>query len=344
MLDHKTKTDDTLLYDELQAELEAARRELEETRMLLDQSRQELERLTQRNAAVSARLQQVQAGIGSLPPSEVKAAYDAALEAQGRLFVLRGRLDQLQAEESRLGKLVSWLERLAPLVSAPKSKTHSEAVGMVEMVIQAQEAERARLARQMHDEPAQALSNFILQAEIAQRLFDLDPVKAREELNALKTAAGATFQKVRDYIFELRPMMLDDLGLGPTLARYAETVRERSGADVRLACRGLEGRLEPYQEVMLFRAVQELVGNALRHGGASEVKVQVDVVDPEVRVWVEDNGKGFEAREAFDKGLGLKLIRDRVEMLGGSLDVHTSAGQGSRIAFRMPALRSRVIA
>jgi two-component system, NarL family, sensor histidine kinase DegS len=340
MLDRKTKTDNILLYDELQADLEAARRELEETRMLLDQSRQELERLTQRNAAVSARLQQVQAGIASLPPSEVKSAYDAALEAQGRLFVLRGRLAQLQAEESRLGKLVSWLERLAPAVAAPKSQTASAAAGTVEMVIQAQEAERARLARQMHDEPAQALSNFILQAEIAQRLFDLDPVKAREELNALKTAAGATFQKVRDYIFELRPMMLDDLGLGPTLARYAETVREGNGADIRLACTGLDQRLEPYQEVMLFRAVQELVGNALRHGGASEVKIQVDVVGSEVRVRVEDNGKGFDTKEAFEKGLGLKLVRDRVEMLGGSLDLHAASGQGTQVGFRMPALRS----
>jgi two-component system, NarL family, sensor histidine kinase DegS len=340
MLDHKTKTDDPLLYDELQTDLESARRELEETRLLLDQSRQELERLTQRNAAVTARLQQVQAGIGSLPPSEVKAAYDAALEAQGRLFVLRGRLAQLQAEESRLGKLVSWLERLAPLVSAPKSKTHSEAAGTVEMVIQAQEAERARLARQMHDEPAQALSNFILQAEIAQRLFDLDPIKAREELNTLKAAAGATFQKVRDYIFELRPMMLDDLGLGPTLARYAETTRERSGADVRLACSGLEGRLEPYQEVMLFRAGQELVGNSLKHGGATQVKVQVDVVGAEVRVRVEDNGKGFDIKEAFEKGLGLKLVRDRVEMLGGSLDLYAASGQGAQVGFRMPALIS----
>ena len=86
---------------------------------------------------------------------------------------------------------------------------------MIVRVVEAQEAERQRLSRQIHDGPAQALSNFILQTEIAMRLFDIDTERARAELQSLKTSATSTFQKVRDFIFDLRPMMLDDLGLVP---------------------------------------------------------------------------------------------------------------------------------
>ena len=96
----------------------------------------------------------------------------------------------------------------------------------------------------MHDGPAQALSNFILQTEIALRLFDMDQEKAREELVNLKNTATSAFQQVRDFVFELRPMMLDDLGLVPTLKRYVEAFKEQTNTNVRLAVSGVERRLE----------------------------------------------------------------------------------------------------
>ena len=98
----------------------------------------------------------------------------------------------------------------------------------METVINSQEAVRQRLSRQMHDGPAQTLSNFIVQTEIAARLFDLDPKRAREELDNLKLVAMQAFQKMRSFIFELRPMMLDDLGLFPTLKRYVDSFKEQS--------------------------------------------------------------------------------------------------------------------
>jgi two-component system sensor histidine kinase DegS len=214
----------------------------------------------------------------------------------------------------------------------------------VEMMVQGQEAERQRLARQMHDEPAQALSNFILQTEIAMRLFDIDQSKAKDELVSLKTSATTTFQKIRDFIFELRPMMLDDLGLTPTLNRYVEAFKEQSGLDVRLTITGLDQRLEPYLEVMIFRAIQELLGNASRHSQANQIKVQVDSSDVDVRVSVEDNGKGFDANMGLEHGMGIKLIRERVEMLNGKMDVDSVIGQGTRIIFQIPAVKTKVFA
>jgi two-component system sensor histidine kinase DegS len=322
-------------------ELEETNRALREVTLMIEQSQGELTKITQRNAAISSHLQQVQKQ--GIEIEELKMAYDSALDVQQRLFVMRSQLEKLQNDKSHLEKYKVILENTnsklgeAPNSSAPVTGVKSQLAG-IEMIVNAQEAERQRLSRQMHDGPAQALSNFILQTEIAMRLLDIDPAQAKEELGNLKTSAMTTFQKVRNFIFELRPMMLDDLGLTPTLKKYADAFKEQAGLDVSLTVTGTERRLEPYLEVMIFRAVQELLGNASRHSQASMVKVKVDLGNDLVRVSVDDNGKGFDPetlREA--NNLGLKLIRERAEMLGGNFEIDSAAGSGTRISFSVPA-------
>jgi two-component system sensor histidine kinase DegS len=189
----------------------------------------------------------------------------------------------------------------------------------------------------MHEGPAQALSNFILKTEIAMRLLEIDPVQARNELNNLKISAMSTFQKVRNFIFELRPMMLDDLGLGPTIRRYADSFKEQAGVDVNLMISGNERRLESYVEVMVFRSMQELLSNAVHQNQATLVKIQVDMGDTAIRLSLDDNGKGFNTDSlAKESNLGLKLIKDRVEMLGGNLDIDTAPARGARVTLTIP--------
>jgi two-component system sensor histidine kinase DegS len=205
------------------------------------------------------------------------------------------------------------------------------------MLVNVQEAERQRLSRQMHDGPAQALSNFILQTEIAMRLFDIDAVQARAELGSLKVAAMSTFQKVRNFIFELRPMMLDDLGLAPTLTRYADMFKEQAGVEVNVTVTGSERRMESYVEVMVFRAMQELLSNAVDQNQATLVKIQLDLGDTNVKLSMDDNGKGFDT-DALGKeeNLGLKLIKERSEMLGGTFEINSSPGKGARVTLSIP--------
>ena len=325
-----------------QSELKETQRALREVTLMIEQSQGELSKITQRNAAISSHLQQVQKQGASV--DELKMAYDSALEVQQRLFVMRGQLEKLQNDKIHLEKYTSVLEKAVSgkdestaSLSASSATIKSQMTG-IEMIVNAQEAERQRLSRQMHDGPAQALSNFILQTEIAMRLLDIDPAQARSELSSLKTAAMTTFQKVRNFIFELRPMMLDDLGLVPTIKRYIDTFKEQTGLEVNLAVSGKERRLEPYVEVMIFRSMQELLGNAVRHSQATHVKVQLDMGDASVKVSVDDNGKGFDT-EIIKQGnsLGLKLIQERAEMLGGTFESDSVIGKGTRIAFSVPA-------
>ena len=323
------------------AELDQSERALKEITLMLEQSQIDLRKLTQRNTAITAHLQQVQAQMDTLPRTDIRMAYDSALDAQQRLLLTRGQLEKLQSDQSYLQRYINLVNRSTKLFEGSRPSQPVKAgiaSNTLEMTVNAQEAERQRLSRQMHDGPAQALSNFILQTEIAMKLFDIDQVKAREELNSLKMAAMSTFQKVRNFIFELRPMMLDDLGLVPTVKRYSDTFKEQTGIEPSLAISGTERRLQPYLEVMIFRALQELLGNVAKHSQATQVKVQLSLDEISARLYVEDNGKGFNP-ETFAEagGLGLKLIRERVELLGGKLDIDSGVGRGSRISFQIPA-------
>ncbi len=324
---------------DIQEQLDQSRRELREIEMMLEQSQVEVDKLAQRNTSITSHLQQIQANFDNMPRSDIRTAYDAALDAQQRLVTMRGQLEKLQSDRTHLDRYKKILEQVQNAIEGgpPETTSSTGTFASAEMMIQAQEAERQRLSRQMHDGPAQALSNFILQTEIAMRLFEVDQEKARDELGNLKMAATNTFQRVRDFIFDLRPMMLDDLGLAPTVRRYTDAFKEKSGIDVSVTVSGAERRLESYLEVLVFRAIQDLLNNVAQHSQATQVKVQIDMGESEIRASVDDNGKGFDTQELGQQsGLGLKLIKERVEMLGGQFEIDSAIGQGTRIGVRVP--------
>src|SRR5512139_1061088 len=230
---------------DLAAELEETKRALHEVTLMIEQSQGELSKLAQRNAAITSHLQQLQKQAGQQSVEDIRMAYDSALDAQQRLFVMRGQLEKLQSDKRHLEKYMRVLEHTGPKAENPVALLPAGGKGpmdSIEMIVNAQEAERQRLSRQMHDGPAQALSNFILQTEIAMRLLDADPARAKDELGNLKIAAMNTFQKVRNFIFELRPMMLDDLGLVPTIRKYVDAFKEQTGLEVNLNVAGNDRR------------------------------------------------------------------------------------------------------
>jgi two-component system sensor histidine kinase DegS len=340
---------------ELESEYEQAQKTLKEIDMMLDQSQSELSKLIQRNTSASTHLQQIQNQFDTVPRIDIKQAYNSALDSQQRMLVMRSQLEKLQNDQSNLKKRVMLIDEIRqffpdqPLIGKTSKITSlgstgsNEGLSVLEMMINSQETERQRLSRQMHDGPAQALSNFIVQTEIASRLFEIDKEKAKNELENLKGAAMSTFQKVRNFISELRPMMLDDLGLMPTFKKYVDIFKEQHGVDVNLTINGQDRRLESYLEVMIFRALQELMGNAVRHNQDQPVKVQLNVQialdENQIKVAVSDNGKGFNPDDLKTvSGLGLKLIRDRVEMLGGFFDLDTSVDQGCRVSLTVPII------
>lgn len=331
------------LLEEARLELESTQRELRDIKLTLNQSRSELDKLTQRNAQIAAQLRQMQPNLENLPRADIKAAYEAAQDAQQRLFAMRSQVERLQADQNSLDRLADYLKKtVATLEGLTASARPAQAGGdkpMVARIVEAQETERQKLSRQIHDGPAQALSNFVLQSEIAMRLFEKDPALARAELANMKTAATTTLQKIRDFIFDLRPMMLDDLGLAPTVKRYVDAFKDKSGIPTTLTITGAERRLESVREVMIFRGLQELLSNVRNHAQATEVRVTLDTDDIRVRAIVEDNGKGFNPESLTDgkqKTIGLSALKERIELLGGALELDSQPGQGTRVVMDVP--------
>jgi two-component system, NarL family, sensor histidine kinase DegS len=337
-------TDD--YQEKLIAEYQATKAALNEISATLNQSQNELNRLMQIKANVTAQLQQLSGDSDSISKADIRNAFNSALDAQQRLLVMRGQLDKIQEQKNGLQKYVSMLESMISYLKNGDSQVQSvhentDRVAMLEMLITSQESERQRLSRQMHDGPAQALSNFIVQSEIATRMYEIDPNKVKDELEKLKTSAMNTFQKIRSFISELRPMMLDDLGLVPTIKRYVSNLKEQTGVDINLVVTGTYRRLKPYIEVYLFRAMQELIGNAIKHNLDNVSKIKIDVnlyiENALIKVDIKDNGKGIKQMEMNSSGgLGLKLIRERAQLLGGSLEIVSSETTGTEITLTIP--------
>ena len=335
-------------------EYEKIQKELKEVDILIKQSTTEVEKLAQRNAQLTNKLRSMEANIDTVPRQDIKEIYNAAQEAQMRLFMMRGQVEQLQSRQEHMKKFSESLKQILDvsqgIVATADGGGHahrssnggeSEGSGIVK-IINAQESERQRLANQLHDGPAQSLTNLILQAEICERLLGNDPNRAKSELTELKQAVTNTFQKVREFIFDLRPMMLDDLGLNPTLKKSVEDFEQKSGLACNLTISGKDQRLPPHVEVTIFRVVQELLKNIRNHAQATHIQIALNVTDDKATVAVEDDGSGFDVNEAMAaanqrKTIGLTTIKDQLDLLGGEFKLESDLGRGTRVDFWIPA-------
>jgi two-component system sensor histidine kinase DegS len=343
------------LVSEVRSEYDRTQLRLKELQTLVEQSQAEVKRWQQRSVDVTTQLNRLEANFDTVPRNDIKVIYNNAIETKTRLLTMQSQLEKVQQDRTQLETFSKTLEHLLALIDGVSASsipsgdaTAGRAIGTtltnstIVRIVEAQEAERKRLARQMHDGPAQSLTNFILQAEICQRLFDRNPDRATEELGNLKTAASTTFQKVRDFIFDLRPMMLDDLGLAPTVRRYVDAFAEKSTIETRLNIIGEERRrLEPHTEVTMFRGIQELLAYTRDVASANKVEVILDITSSPIKANVSFNGSDIQETEAAvdqssDKIFGLGPLRERVELVGGVMTI-TSDPEGNQVEIALPS-------
>lgn len=207
---------------------------------------------------------------------------------------------------------------------------------LLEKVITAQEEERKRIARELHDETGQALTSLMVRLK---RMNEGCPVpELQPQMEELRQLMAATLDGVHTMSLELRPKALDDLGLDAALQRYVQDWQAYHGVDVDLLVLGLEAqRLPPAVETALYRIIQEGLTNVARHAQARTVSVVLERRDEVVRVIVEDDGTGFNAAEPVARErLGLYGMQERAELLGGHLTIESAPGQGTSIFVEVP--------
>ena len=209
---------------------------------------------------------------------------------------------------------------------------------LLKKVIASQEEERKRIARELHDEASQTLAALLLALETS---FNIAPGEVRERLQRMKGMADQTLDSIHRLIFDLRPSVLDDLGLPSALRWAAESRLEPMGIDLSFELVGPEHRLAPEIETNLFRIAQEAISNIARHAEAESVRIRIEFGEGITRLQIEDDGKGFAPDEVVRhageaRGLGLLGMKERAVLLHGTLTVHSEPGKGTRIGAELP--------
>ncbi len=268
---------------------------------------------------------------------------------------LRARRQELEKSLTRVSEIVERGEKLLSQVSVAMDflsgnleEVSQQLEGLQaryqigQRIIRIHEEERKRVAREIHDGPAQDLANVVLQAEICEKMFGAGRQReAMDEIKQLKAQVKVSLQEVRKIIHNLRPMALDDLGLVPALKRILEEAEEASQLETELLVFGKNQRLPSTVEVAVFRTVQEAVNNCRKHAKARRLVVKLEFLDTQISAVVEDNGQGFDeaavrGRLADGSHFGLFGMRERIELIGGQWKLRSSPGEGTRITLAIP--------
>ena len=206
-------------------------------------------------------------------------------------------------------------------------------------IVQAQEAERSRLAQEVHDGPAQALSNAIFQVEYIERVLTEDVRMAASELHFLREILRRELGEVRTFISQLRPPLLDELGLDGSIVDAVESMAALTGATVVTELTAPGESLNPTQQTAVLRIVQEALQNVRKHASASRTVVSTHVESPDWIVEITDDGRGFEVGAVAARGrrnFGLQFMRERAELIGAKFEVRSRPGGGTGVSLSIP--------
>lgn len=211
---------------------------------------------------------------------------------------------------------------------------------LIKKVIDAQEEERKRIARELHDETIQSLAALIVGIKTVDTMLKTNEQGAGEMLDDLKVSANTTIKELHQIIYDLRPSLLDDLGLIPALQWYVDVKLNAHGIDATVDISGTQVRVLPEIEIAVFRIIQEAITNILKYSKATSASLAILFTDSSLSVTIEDNGVGFDVANTLDnpdkRGLGLLGMRERAEVIGGSFALRSSQGNGTTIIVDIP--------
>lgn len=348
---------------------ESARKELVSLEQELNQVLQEtiqtidkVDKLEMEYRLARIRLTEVSRDFVRYKEEDIKAAYERATQLQLELMVyreketyLKSRRDDLQKRVRNVETSVERAETIGSQINVVleylsgdlhqvtriiESAKNRQLIGL--KIILAQEEERKRIAREIHDGPAQSLANLVLRTEIAERMLIKQEIQmVQSELLDLKTQVRLGLEEIRKIIFNLRPMALDDLGLVPTLRKYVQDFEEKTRIHTVFETIGKEVRLPSAMEAGIYRLVQEAFTNAMKHSYASHVSLELTYQSQMIKISIQDNGHGFEpnlveAKAKHNSHFGLIGMRERVELMEGRLDIESAQNQGTKITIHIP--------
>ncbi|MCM3763492.1 sensor histidine kinase [Neobacillus niacini] len=338
-------------YDNITNELAS----IKQVMVKLNEEGTQLEELVK---AARHKLSEVSMNFKKYSEEEVREAYEKAHQLQMDLSInlqyKKQLLEKRDELERRLNSIHQTIERAEQLISQisvvmnylqSDLKQFGEAFETAKAkqdlglkVIEAQEEERKRLSRDIHDGPAQMLANVIVRSDLVERVYrERGGDEALAEIQSFKKMVRSALYEVRRIIYDLRPMALDDLGLVPTLRKYLRTIEEyHNNSSIEFENIGQERRLPAKYEVALFRLIQESVQNSLKHANACQIKVKLEITNTTVNVLIKDNGIGFDTSKKKEGSFGMIGMRERAELLEGKITFDSKIGKGTSVHIQVP--------
>ncbi|MGE5418101.1 MAG: sensor histidine kinase [Acidobacteriota bacterium] len=318
----------------------------------------EVDELEKREKLARVRLMEVSKDFKNYSEDDIKQAYESAQEFQVELVILREKekslirmRNDLELGLKRVEDMASTAEGLVARVTTVMKMLKGNAEMLTDKledvmkkqqlgmwIVQAQEEERKKIARDLHDGPAQSLANLVMRLDLIERMWDKDQERVKSELSSLKEMIKENISEVRRVIFDLRPMALDDLGLVPALKRYLTDYEEKYGLRVEFLFFGEEKRLDLPMETALFRLIQEAVTNTKKHAQTRDAVVKLEMADKFVAAVIKDDGIGFDhdPNQAAGGSYGLMGMKERVELFGGKFTIKSRPNHGTQITIRLP--------
>ena len=362
------------IYETARAEVESSRKLLEELKKQVSITIERVDELAKQEQQEKQNLVKVSSNFQEYSEEKVRESYEAVKNVQVSLGVerekeanLRSQRDKMELRLRGLQTMLAQAEHLALAVGSVLSYHSTQVNGVIwkieavqkekfvgARIIKAQEEERYRISREMHDGPAQDLANLILQTSIAEKLVDYDPDEAKRTLQELRQQMRDCLGSVRQVIFDMRPMALDDLGLTAALNQLIGRIASRGTLAIDFSVDGKVYELPKHVEIAIFRIVQESLNNVVNHAETDKVRVRLLFSPNALSVLIEDNGKGFNPEErekkeahladgdgadgepAEEARFGLLGMRERAKIIGAELNITSAAGEGTRVHLRVP--------
>ncbi|HHY90985.1 MAG TPA: sensor histidine kinase [Clostridiales bacterium] len=338
--------------------------ELEELKRRVSNIIKEVDELERLEKTRRRRLALVSKAFERFKESDIKAAYEEAKEIQMLIKFKREEEKNLLAQRTDLEKrlknayiVVNKAENLVSRVSVAMDYLNGNLKDVFEhledikqkqelgiKIIKAQEVERQRIAREIHDGCAQLMANSVLKAELCEKLIGTrSEEEIKYELQQLKDSLRYCLKDVRKIIYDLRPMSLDDLGLIPTIERYIRNFEEETQIHISFSCTEYPVTIDPSIQLAIFRIIQEGLNNIRKYSKASTVVLKLEIVKDFVHLLIIDDGVGFcveeklnQSKDEKNSGFGLYIMKERAQLLRGKFDIQSDLGIGTRIKVTIP--------
>jgi len=323
----------------------------------------EVDRLTLKDKMVRNKLAEVSKAFKTHSENDIKRAYDAASEVKVELMsankeeqLLKIRRTALEMSLKRAIKNIQNAEHVVHQVTIAVTYLKGEILSAIDeignegmamgvRILEAQENERMRISRDIHDGPAQQIASIVMKADFCERIAKQDVDKGLAELSELKDQARKALKEVRGIIHDLRPMSLDDLGLNETVETYTMDFAKENDIQIHVRTGKIVTEIEPIIKVAVYRLVQELLNNIKKHSKCKNVSIQLEYGTKYLRLTVMDDGVGFDVETTLEYlkkkhiSYGLLGIYDRVNQFKGEINIHSKLSEGTTVMIKLPVNR-----